>query len=170
MSPQHVVVDSPIGALTVVADGGAVSHLLMDAASHRPEDPAIFGGLGDLATEPFASVATQLGEYFAGTRIRFDLPIAPRGNDFQQRVWAMLLEIPYGETRTYGELARALGGPGLAQAVGAANGRNPIAVVVPCHRVIGADGALVGYAGGLHRKRYLLALEEPSPLEGGRLF
>ncbi|MEO6996512.1 MAG: methylated-DNA--[protein]-cysteine S-methyltransferase [Terracoccus sp.] len=170
MSPQHVVVDSPIGALTVVADGGAITHLLMDAASHRPADPAIYGALGDPGTEPFASTVTQLAEYFAGTRDRFDLPIAPRGNDFQKRVWAMLLEIPYGETRTYGELARALGGPGLAQAVGAANGRNPIAVVVPCHRVIGADGALVGYAGGLDRKRHLLALEEPPPLDGGRLF
>ncbi|MDN5767852.1 MAG: methylated-DNA--[protein]-cysteine S-methyltransferase [Humibacillus sp.] len=170
MSPQHVVVDSPIGALTVVADDGAISHLLMDAAAHRPADPALFGSLGAIDSEPFASAATQLAEYFVGQRQTFDLPIAPRGNDFQQRVWAMLLEIAYGETRSYGELARALGGRDLAQAVGAANGRNPIAVVVPCHRVIGADGSLVGYAGGLDRKRFLLALEEPAALESGRLF
>ncbi len=170
MSPQHVVVDSPIGALTVVVDGGAITHLLMDAAAHRPDDPALFGPLGERDTEPFASAAAQLAEYFAGKRSTFDLPLAPRGNDFQQRVWAMLLDIPYGETRNYGELARALGGPGLAQAVGAANGRNPIAVVVPCHRVIGADGSLVGYAGGLDRKRFLLSLEESPPLAAGRLF
>lgn len=170
LSPRHVVVDSPIGALTVVADGSAITHLLMDAAAHRPDNPALFGPLGELEAEPFASTRTQLAEYFAGRRQTFDLPIAPRGNDFQQRVWALLLEIPYGETRNYGELARALGGPGLAQAVGAANGRNPIAVVVPCHRVIGADGSLVGYAGGLARKRFLLALEEPAALESGRLF
>ena len=173
MSPQHVVVDSPIGALTVVADSGAITHLLMDTAApvnDRADDPELFGSSGDLESEPFTSAAAQLAEYFAGTRKRFDLPIAPRGNDFHQRVWAGLLEIPYGETRSYGLLARALGDPGLAQAVGAANGRNPIAVVVPCHRVIGADGSLVGYAGGLERKRFLLALEEPPALEGGRLF
>lgn len=170
MSPQHVVIDSPIGALTVVADGGALTHLLMEASSHRPGDPAVFGSPGDIDAEPFASAVTQLGEYFAGTRTRFDLPIAPHGNDFQQRVWAQLLDIPYGDTRSYGQLARALGDPGLAQAVGAANGRNPIAVVVPCHRVIGADGSLVGYAGGLARKRFLLTLEEPPALESGRLF
>ncbi len=170
MSPAHVVVDSAIGALTVVADDGAITHLLMDAAAHRPDDPALFGSLGDLTTPPFSSAATQLAEYFAGRRTTFDLPLTPRGNDFQQRVWALLLEIPYGETRSYGELARALGGPGLAQAVGSANGRNPIAVVIPCHRVIGADGSLVGYAGGLDRKRFLLSLEESPPLAAGRLF
>ncbi|OFE15898.1 cysteine methyltransferase [Humibacillus sp. DSM 29435] len=170
MSPQHVVIDSPIGALTVVADDGAITHLLMDAAAHRPDDPALFGGLGDPASEPFTSAARQLEEYFAGERTTFDLPLTPRGNDFQQRVWARLLEIPYAETRSYGELARGLGGAGLAQAVGSANGRNPIAVVIPCHRVIGADGSLVGYAGGLGRKRFLLALEESPPLVAGRLF
>ncbi|HET9633327.1 MAG TPA: methylated-DNA--[protein]-cysteine S-methyltransferase, partial [Terrabacter sp.] len=119
---------------------------------------------------PFASAVTQLDAYFSGSLTTFDLPLAPRGDAFHQRVWALLREIPYGETRSYGQLATALGDRNLAQAVGTANGRNPIAIVVPCHRVIGADGSLVGYAGGLDRKRFLLALEEPSADVSGRLF
>jgi methylated-DNA-[protein]-cysteine S-methyltransferase len=170
MSPTHVVVASPIGDLTVVAEGGSITHVLMDAAKYRPEDPDVLGAAGDPSAEPFASAATQLGAYFAGELREFDLPLAPRGDDFHQRVWALLREIPYGETRSYGELATALGDRNLAQAVGTANGRNPIAVAVPCHRVIGADGSLVGYAGGLDRKRHLLALEEPHADEAGRLF
>ena len=169
MTLQHVVVGSPIGDLTVVADGGAITHLLMDAAKYRPGEDTL-GEPGDPRAEPFASAASQLSEYFAGERTTFDLPLAPRGDDFHQRVWALLREIPYGETRSYGDLARALGDRNLAQAVGTANGRNPIGIVVPCHRVIGADGSLVGYAGGLDRKRFLLALEEPPADEVGRLF
>jgi methylated-DNA-[protein]-cysteine S-methyltransferase len=170
VSPTHVVLPSPIGELTVVADAGSITHLLMDAAKYRPDDPDVLGQPGDPSSEPFASAATQLDAYFSGELREFDLPLAPRGDDFHQRVLALLLEIPYGETRSYGDLARALGDRNLAQAVGTANGRNPIAVVVPCHRVIGADGSLVGYAGGLDRKRHLLALEEPAPDEAGRLF
>ena len=170
MSPTHVVVPSPVGDLTVVADGGAVTHVLMDAARHRPDAPETFGDVGDLADEPFASAVGQLDAYFAGTLTTFDLPLAPRGDAFHQRVWALLREIPYGETRSYGLLATALGDRNLAQAVGTANGRNPIAIVVPCHRVIGSDGSLVGYAGGLERKRLLLALEEPPADASGRLF
>jgi methylated-DNA-[protein]-cysteine S-methyltransferase len=111
-------------------------------------------------------VARQLGEYFAGERTGFELALDPPGDAFDRRVWELVAGIPYGRTRTYGELARDLGDPALAQAVGAANGRNPLCVVVPCHRVIGADGGLTGYAGGLPRKRFLLDLEAP----GGRLF
>jgi methylated-DNA-[protein]-cysteine S-methyltransferase len=170
MTRAHVVVPSPIGDLTVVAEDGAVTHLLMDAAKYRPEDPEIFGEVGDLSDEPFAGASVQLASYCSGALSEFVLPLAPRGDDFHQRVWALLREIPYGETRSYGQLARALGDRNLAQAVGTANGRNPIAVVVPCHRVIGADGSLVGYAGGLGRKRYLLALEEPPADQSGRLF
>ena len=170
MSPSHVVVPSPIGELTVVAVDGAITHVLMDAAKHRPDDPEVLGEPGDPHAAPFASAAAQLEAYFAGELREFDLPLAPRGDDFHQRVWALLREIPYGETRSYGDLARALGDRNLAQAVGTANGRNPIAVVVPCHRVIGADGSLVGYAGGLGRKRHLLALEEPHAADAGRLF
>lgn len=170
MSPAHVLLPSPIGDLTVVADGGAITHVLMDAAKHRPSAPEVFGDVGDLADEPFASAAAQLAAYFGRSRTAFDLPLAPRGDAFHQRVWALLREIPYGQTRSYGQLATALGDRNLAQAVGTANGRNPIAVVVPCHRVVGADGSLVGYAGGLVRKRFLLALEEPPADASGRLF
>ncbi|HSU73313.1 MAG TPA: methylated-DNA--[protein]-cysteine S-methyltransferase [Terrabacter sp.] len=170
MSPAHVLVPSPIGDLTVVAHEGAITHVLMDAAKYRPDAPDVFGDVGDPTDEPFASAASQLHAYFAGTRTAFDLPLAARGDAFHQRVWALLRAIPYGETRSYGPLALALGDRNLAQAVGTANGRNPIAVIVPCHRVIGSDGSLVGYAGGLDRKRFLLALEEPPADASGRLF
>ena len=170
MSPAHVVIPSPIGDLTVVAEGGAITHLLMDGAKYRPADPDVLGAPGDPVEEPFAAAARQLAAYFAGELREFDLPLAPHGDEFHQKVWALLREIPFGQTRTYGDLARALGDRNLAQAVGTANGRNPIAVVVPCHRVIGADGSLVGYAGGLERKRFLLALEEPPADTAGRLF
>ena len=106
-----------------------------------------------------ADAARQLADYFAGTRRAFDLPLAPRGTGFQQVVWRALLAIPYGETCSYGELARAIGRPAASRAVGAANGRNPIAIVIPCHRVIGADGSMTGYGGGLPTKKWLLAHE-----------
>ncbi len=169
MTSRHVLLDSPLGPLTVVARAGSITHLLMDAAAHRPTAGTI-GASGDVAEEPFASAAAQLTAYFAGDLTTFDLPLDPRGEDFHHRVWGLLRDIPYGETRSYGQLAVSLGDRNLAQAVGTVNGRNPIAVVVPCHRVIGADGALVGYAGGLERKRFLLALEEPAADEVGRLF
>jgi len=108
----------------------------------------------------FDDAIRQLDEYFRGERTRFELPLAPRGDAFQQSVWALLQRIPYGETRSYGQLAAELGDSRLARDVGVANARNPIAVIVPCHRVIGADGRLVGYAGGLERKRFLLDLEQ----------
>jgi len=170
MSPRHVLLPSPIGELTVVAEDGALTHLLMDAAKYRPADTDAFGDEAPPDEEPFAAAAVQLRAYFAGELRDFDLPLAPRGDAFQQRVWDLLRTIPYGETRSYGDLARALGDRNLAQAVGTANGRNPIAVVIPCHRVIGTDGSLVGYAGGLDRKRFLLTLEEPSAPDAGRLF
>jgi len=108
----------------------------------------------------FDDAIRQLDEYFRGERTRFELPLAPRGDAFQQSVWALLQRIPYGDTRSYGQLAAELGDSRLARDVGVANARNPIAVIVPCHRVIGADGRLVGYAGGLERKRFLLDLEQ----------
>jgi methylated-DNA-[protein]-cysteine S-methyltransferase len=110
--------------------------------------------------EPFAEVRRQLDEYFAGERVEFDLELASDGSDFEQRVWRALAEIPYGETISYGELAHRIGHPDGARAVGMANGRNPISIVVPCHRVIGADGSLTGYGGGIDRKRFLLELEQ----------
>ncbi|WP_230208850.1 methylated-DNA--[protein]-cysteine S-methyltransferase [Nostocoides sp. HKS02] len=165
----HTVMASPVGDLTLVAEDGALVRLTMDRQKHAPDasDPA---ELGERDDDGFGVARTQLGEYFAGTRTTFDLPLAPHGDPFKQQVWALLREIPYGETRTYGELARALGDVNLSQAVGSANGRNPIGIIVPCHRVIGSDGSLVGYAGGLDRKRFLLALEEPQAVRDARLF
>ncbi|QFU86913.1 methylated-DNA--[protein]-cysteine S-methyltransferase [Amycolatopsis sp. YIM 10] len=161
MGVQHAVVDSPVGELTVVAEDGALTGVYFEQHRRRPPEAA----LGTRDDAAFDEVKRQLGEYFAGERTRFelsDLPPSPKGEPFQRRVWQLLTEIPYGETRSYGDLAHELGDVSLAQAVGAANGRNPLAVVVPCHRVIGADGALTGYAGGLDRKRFLLELEEPA--------
>jgi methylated-DNA-[protein]-cysteine S-methyltransferase len=116
--------------------------------------------IGERSDAGVADVTRQLGEYFAGERTAFDLPLRPVGSGFELAVWDQLIRIPYGETRSYGHVAQAVGEPGGAQAVGAANGRNPLAIVVPCHRVIGADGSLVGFGGGLARKRFLLDLEQ----------
>ena len=159
----HTVLDSPIGPLTVVADGGALCGLYFPEHKRLP-DPATFGRRDD---DGFGVVREQLAEYFAGDRTEFALELRPAGDNFKQRVWALLREIPYGETRSYGDVARTLGGRNLAQAVGHANALNPLSIVVPCHRVVAADGNLTGYAGGLERKRYLLDLEVP---EGERLF
>ena len=154
----HVIVDSPIGPLTVVAEDGAITALYMDAQRHAPGAEE-FGLPGDPGDEPFTTAAAQLAAYFAGQLTEFDLPLAPAGTEFQRRVWDGLRAIPYGQTVSYGELARRVGNPAASRAVGLANGRNPIAIVVPCHRVIGSDGSLTGYGGGLNRKRFLLALE-----------
>ncbi len=161
MSRTHTVVPSPIGPLTVVQEDGALVRLAMS-----PPGRFVDAEIGERSDEGFDDVVRQLGEYFAGERTAFDLPLRPVGSDFELAVWEQLTRIPYGETRSYGHVARALGDPGAAQAVGAANGRNPLSIVVPCHRVIGADGSLVGYGGGLQRKRFLLDLEQ----RGDRLF
>ena len=163
----HTVVASPIGDLTLIAEDGLLVALHMDGAKHVPGSP---DELGERDDSGLADATGQLAEYFACERTTFDLPLAPVGNAFEQKVWALLREIPYGETRSYGDLARALGDVGFSQAVGAANGRNPLGIIVPCHRVIGADGSLVGYAGGLDRKRFLLALEESEETRAARLF
>jgi methylated-DNA-[protein]-cysteine S-methyltransferase len=155
---SHVTVPSPVGPLTIVAEGGKITGLYMDAQRHAPA-PESFGLPADPAEEPFAAAAAQLQAYFDGGLTEFDLPLSPAGTEFQRRVWAGLRAIPYGETVSYGELASRLGSPAASRAVGLANGKNPIAIVVPCHRVIGSDGSLTGYGGGLDRKRFLLALE-----------
>ena len=148
-------VDSPVGPLTIAGHGDVVTHLRMDDQAHPPPGQPTW----DHDPAAFQDVADQLAAYFAGDLTAFDVAIELHGPAFHRRVWAALLEIPYGETRSYGELARRLGQPGAARAVGLANGRNPIAIIVPCHRVIGADGSLTGYGGGLPRKRTLLDLE-----------
>jgi methylated-DNA-[protein]-cysteine S-methyltransferase len=149
--------DSPIGDLLAVGDGEALTGLYMQDGGR----PVTVPGSWEHAEEPFGELREQLREYFNGARREFELSLAPRGTEFQLGVWDALREIPYGETESYGELAARIGRPGSARAVGAANGQNPIAVVVPCHRVIGASGSLTGYAGGLERKRLLLDLESP---------
>jgi methylated-DNA-[protein]-cysteine S-methyltransferase len=148
-----LVHDSPVGPLTLLSDGERLTGVHFEG--FEPSSTA-----KQLADSILDSARHQLDEYFAACRTSFDLPLAPAGTPFQQRVWAALLEIPFGETRSYAALARAIGNPSASRAVGAANGANPIAIVVPCHRVIGADGSLTGFGGGLDRKRFLLSLEQ----------
>ena len=151
----HTTIQSPIGELLLTGDGEAIRGLyIQDGLAAMEPDP---GWRRD--DNAFADAREQLGEYFAGERTDFDLALAPEGTEFQRRVWDGLRAIPYGETRSYAELARAVGRPGAARAVGAANGRNPITVIVPCHRVIGSNGDLAGFSGGVERKRMLLDLE-----------
>ncbi len=151
----HTVVDSPIGPLTLVRTDGALSGLYLAEHRHRP-GPHTFG---DLAATGFEEITEQLDEYFAGRRTEFTVPLGLHGTPFQRRVWQALQSVPYGTVCTYTELAAAVGQPTAVRAVAAANGRNPVSIVVPCHRVIGRDGTLSGYAGGLDRKRYLLDRE-----------
>jgi methylated-DNA-[protein]-cysteine S-methyltransferase len=147
--------DSPIGPLTVAGDGSVITNVRMTDQTHPPSDQ------NQWHHEPaaFSDAARQLEAYFGGELTRFDLVLRPEGTTFQRQVWNALLEIPYGETTSYGEIARRVGKPGAARAVGLANGHNPISIIVPCHRVIGADGSLTGYGGGLDRKLALLQLE-----------
>jgi methylated-DNA-[protein]-cysteine S-methyltransferase len=140
---------SPLGPIRLRADDDALLELTFGEAEHERS--------GD--SPVLAATCAQLDEYFAGTRTRFDLPLRLEGTPWERRVWSELLQIGYGETASYGEIARELGHPTASRAVGAANGRNPIAIIVPCHRVIGSDGSLTGYAGGLACKRALLDLE-----------
>ena len=155
---HRAILPSPLGDLTLVADDFALVAILW------PDDRPGRVPLGASADTPdhrvLAAAAAQLADYFAGSRTAFDLPLAPRGTAFQRDVWRALDEIPYGETRTYADIARTIGRPTATRAVGAANGRNPISIVTPCHRVIGRSGALTGFAGGLAAKQHLLALEQ----------
>ncbi|WP_149550838.1 methylated-DNA--[protein]-cysteine S-methyltransferase [Streptomyces marokkonensis] len=152
---QHTVIDSPYGPLTLVADGGVLCGLYMTDQRHRPPEET-FGSPDDT---PFAETEEQLAAYFAGELKEFTVELRLHGTPFQRRVWEQLTRIPYGETRTYGQLADLLGNPKASRAVGLANGRNPVGIIVPCHRVIGASGGLTGYGGGLDRKQRLLDFE-----------
>lgn len=156
---RHTVVDSPVGPLTLVATDGVLSGLFMTDQRHRP--PTETFGASDPA--PFVEIAEQLDAYFAGERTTFDVALAAGGTPFRRAVWAALREIPYGETASYDQIAERIGRPGASRAVGLANGANPIGIIVPCHRVVGADGSLTGYGGGLGRKRFLLDLERREP-------
>jgi len=145
----------PIGHLLLIGDGVALTELYLRGSRMASPIPADAVRQDSL----FRQVALELGAYFAGELRAFAAPVAPHGSPFQQQVWSALLQIPYGTTLTYGQLAQRLGQPAAARAVGQANGRNPISIVIPCHRLIGAGGSLVGYGGGLERKRWLLDLE-----------
>ena len=167
MTITHTLIDTPIGELTLVADDGALAGVYFPDHWTRPDRHAF----GDRDEAAFAEVERQLAEYFARERTAFDLPTSDVGDAFHRHVWELIDRIPYGRTATYGDLARALGEPGMAREVGAAVGANPLAIVRPCHRVVGRDGRLVGYAGGLGRKQFLLGLEtEHAAVPSDRLF
>ncbi|BBY96570.1 methylated-DNA--[protein]-cysteine S-methyltransferase [Mycolicibacterium fallax] len=148
------IIDSPIGPLTLAGDDGVLTHLRMDDQTYEPDRAGWVR-----ADDAFPDAVAQLAAYFAGELQEFDLPMELAGTDFQRRVWAALTTIPYGQTRSYGQIAEQIGSPQASRAVGLANGHNPISIIVPCHRVIGANGSLTGYGGGLDRKKTLLALE-----------
>lgn len=152
---EYRIIDSPIGLLTLAGRGSVLTNLRMVDQTYEPSRT-------DWSPNPqaFGEAVEQLGAYFAGELTHFDVQLDLRGTEFQRRVWQALLTIPYGETRSYGDIAEQIAAPGAARAVGLANGHNPIAIVVPCHRVIGANGSLTGFGGGLGRKRTLLELEK----------
>jgi methylated-DNA-[protein]-cysteine S-methyltransferase len=149
-------IESPIGRLLLTSDGTALTGLYMEPSRKAGSTE---GWTQDATVPPLAAAVRQLNEYFAGRRREFDLPLRLQGTVFQTRVWHELTAIPYGHTWSYGQLARRINQPSASRAVGLANGRNPISILVPCHRVIGADGSLTGYGGGLDRKRWLLSHE-----------
>jgi methylated-DNA-[protein]-cysteine S-methyltransferase len=148
---RYAMMNTPIGPITLLSSERGLTGIHF--GSRIPAD-------GVLDENGHGKAMTQLGEYFDGKRIRFDIPLDIAGTPFQLSVWRALCDIPYGQTRSYGEIASAIGKPGAARAVGMANHENPIAVVIPCHRVVGHDGSLTGYAGGLDRKRQLLSIEQ----------
>lgn len=165
----HTTLDSPVGELTLVAENDALTGVYFPHHWTRPDRTA-FGPRDEAG---FAEVSTQLAEYFAGDRTAFDLPTRAAGDEFERAVWTEISRIPYGATTTYGEIATAIDGgadPALARDVGGAVGRNPLSIIVACHRVVGRHGRLTGYAGGLDRKRFLLELEQPPPEDRGQLW
>jgi methylated-DNA-[protein]-cysteine S-methyltransferase len=159
----HALLATSLGELTVVREDGALTGVYFPRHWPRP-DRAAFGPRADAG---FADVARQLGEYLTGDRTAFELPLKANGTDFDRRVWELIAEIPYGQTTAYGDLARDLGTGTDPRDVGAAVGRNPLSIVIPCHRVIGSTGKLTGYAGGLERKRALLQIEHAGVLRTG---
>ena len=166
MSTIFTRMDSPIGVLTLAADGEGLRRIDFPPPRPPPAGEAWIEGDSEVLRE----TRRQLEEYFAGRRRDFDLPLSPRGTEFQRRVWTTLAAIPYGTTWSYRDLAQRLGKPSATRAVGAANGRNPLPIVLPCHRVIGADGSLTGFGGGLPTKAFLLRLEGSLPAASEGLF
>jgi methylated-DNA-[protein]-cysteine S-methyltransferase len=170
MTTRHAVIEGPLGELTLVAEDDALIGVYFRHHWYRPSADT-FGPRVDAESDDLLwKTRNQLTEYLAGTRTDFDLPTKHTGEATQRRVWDLLTTIPYGDTVTYGELAAVLGDGTTAQEVGQAVGRNPLSIVVPCHRVVGRNGQLTGYAGGLERKQFLLELEEPAEVKEARLF
>ncbi|BBZ16056.1 methylated-DNA--[protein]-cysteine S-methyltransferase [Mycolicibacterium gadium] len=170
MNTRHCIIDSRLGELSLVADGNALIGVYFRHHWHRP-DPSTFGARVDVDTDVLlAEAEVQLTDYLAGDRTDFDLPVNPDGDQRQLRVWKMVSDIPFGGTVTYGEFATALADGTTPQEVGQAVGRNPLCIVIPCHRVVGSNGQLTGYAGGLKRKQFLLELEETADVKAARLF
>jgi methylated-DNA-[protein]-cysteine S-methyltransferase len=170
MNTRHAVIDSPVGELTLVAEGGALIGVYFRHHWYRPSADTFGPRVDPHTDEVLAETQAQLDDYLSGGRTDFDLPTTLRGDGMQRRVWNRLTTIPFGETITYGEIAAELDDGSTAQEIGAAVGRNPLSIVVPCHRVVGKNGKLTGYAGGLERKKYLLDLEEPAEVREARLF
>lgn len=158
MKTQYTLMDSPVGPLLLTSNGEALTGVFMGEHKHGPAVGEGWARNDD--SPPLAETKRQLGAYFSGSLTEFDLPLAPEGTEFQQRVWKELRNIGFGETLSYGELARRIGSPNASRAVGLANGRNPLSIVIPCHRVIGANGKLTGYGGGIDRKATLLDHEQ----------
>ena len=170
MNTRHAVIKSPVGDLTLVAEDDALTGVYFRHHWRRPAEDT-FGPRVDAESDAvLVRAEAQLTDYLAGDRRDFDLPIRLSGDDGQRRVWHLLTTIPFGETVTYGELAAVLADGTTAQEVGQAVGRNPLSIIVPCHRVVGRNGQLTGYAGGLKRKQFLLELEEPGEVKAARLF
>jgi methylated-DNA-[protein]-cysteine S-methyltransferase len=170
MATRHTVVDTTLGPITIVATNATITGLYFAHHVRRP-NPALLGMRVAVSDDALlGNAARQLHEYLAGARRTFELPLAADGDEFQQAVWAIVRSIACGQTTTYGAIAAELGDRSRAKEVGQAVGANPLCIFVPCHRVVGANGALTGYAGGLHRKRHLLELEEPTMVAAGRLF
>ena len=157
----YCLIASPLGELLLMASDAGLSGLYMSPHSSRPDYVTQATARPDHAV--LSTTTRQLQEYFGGQRKQFDLPLAAQGSEFQKTVWQALMTIPYGKTCSYGALAQKIGSPKAARAVGLANGRNPISIIVPCHRVIGADGSMTGYGGGVPNKRFLLNLEGALP-------
>lgn len=170
MSPRHTRIETDLGELTLVADDGFLTGIYFPGHWYPPTSEAIGPFVDADGDDPFRQTATELREYLSGQRQEFSVPIRTSGDAFQEDVWRRLEAVPYGTTTTYGALAQAMGSPALAQRVGQAVGHNPVSIVIPCHRVVGADGSLTGYAGGLRRKAFLLDLEVPADVAAARLF
>ncbi|MEL6813994.1 MAG: methylated-DNA--[protein]-cysteine S-methyltransferase [Cyanobacteria bacterium J06598_3] len=160
---HYTWIESPVGELLLTANSQSLIGLHLKGQKHFPEMTDAWKKTAELKI--FEQVKTQLAEYFSHQRKAFNLPLSPQGTDFQKQVWQFLLQIPFGQTLSYGDMAHQLGKPGAARAVGAANGRNPISIIVPCHRVIASTGKMTGYAGGIDRKQWLLRHEQSAQMD-----